>query len=83
MSTPRWLDGARIERMLGNHISGSHVVLLPNKTVNDLAAPVLRQKGGFVAVVDADRTFRGLIDRSGVLESLANEYLRQVDLSKT
>lgn len=79
----KWLDGARIERLLGNHISGSHVVLLPNKTVNDLAAPVLRQKGGFVAVVDADRTFQGLIDRSGVLESIANEYLRQVNLSKT
>jgi hypothetical protein len=41
-----------------------------------------RQRGDFVAVVDEDRTFRGLIDRSAVLESLANEFLRQADLKK-
>lgn len=78
----KWLDGARIERLLGSDLSGSHVVLPPNKTVNDLAVPVLGQRGDFVAVVDEDRTFRGLIDRSAVLESLANEFLRHADLKK-
>jgi hypothetical protein len=34
----------------------------PNRTVNDLAVPDLGQPGDFVAVVNEDRTFRGLID---------------------
>jgi hypothetical protein len=78
----KWLDGARIERLLGNHLSSSYVVLLPNIRVNDLALPVLEQKGDYVAVVDPDRTFRGLIDWAAVLESLASEYLRQTDSKK-
>jgi CBS-domain-containing membrane protein len=78
----KWLDGARIERLLGNHLSSSHVVLLPDTTVNDLVIPVLQQKGDYLAVVDPDRTFRGLIDRAAVLESLASEYVRQADSKK-
>jgi hypothetical protein len=49
---------------------------------NDLVIPVLQQKGDYVAVVDPDRTFRGLIDRAAVLESLASEYVRQADSKK-
>jgi hypothetical protein len=43
----------------------------------------LRQHGHFVAVVDTDKTFRGLVDRSAVLEKLATEFSKQVNSSKS
>jgi hypothetical protein len=78
----KWLDGGRVERLLGNDLSGSCVVLLPNKTVNGLADAVLGQSGRFVAVVDLDRTFRGLVDRSSVLESLARQFVKEAEKTK-
>jgi hypothetical protein len=53
-----------------------------NLSNNDLVIPALQQKGDYLAVVDPDRTFRGLIDRAAVLESLASEYVRQADSKK-
>jgi len=73
----KWLDGSRIERLLGNDLSGSYVVLLQNKSVSALADAVLGQRDRFVGVVESDKTFRGLVDRSAVLESLASGFLRQ------
>lgn len=78
----KWLDGARIERLLGSDLSTSYVTLLPNKTVNDLADVVMSQSGRFVAVVDSDKAFRGLIDRSAVLEDFTSEFMRQVGAGK-
>jgi hypothetical protein len=78
----KWLDGGRIERLLGTDLSGSCVVLFPNKTVNGLADAVLSQPGRFVAVVDQDRTFRGLVDRSSLLESLAREFVKEAGQTK-
>ena len=78
----KWLDPARLERLLGRDLNGSSVTLLPNKTLNDLAVVVLRQQGRFVAVMDQDRVFRALIDRSAVLESLAREALKETELNK-
>src|SRR6266581_349249 len=79
----KWLDGARIERLLGSDLSASRVVLLPDKRVSDIADAVLGQQGRFVAILDPDKTFRGLVDRSAVLESLASEFLRETDLNKS
>lgn len=73
----RWLDGARIERLLGSDLGNSQVVRLPNKTVNDLTDAVLSEQGRFVAIVDPDKTFRGLVDRLAALERVASEFLRK------
>jgi len=61
----------------------SHVVIQPSKPANDLAVPVLGQRGNFGVVVDEDRTFRALIDRSAVLESVASEFPRQAGSKKS
>jgi hypothetical protein len=73
----KWLDGARIERLLGSSLSTSYVTLLPNKSTSDLANAVLQQHGRFVTIVEPDKTFRGLVDRLSVLESLADEFSKQ------
>src|SRR5260370_38545899 len=46
----KWIDGARIEHLLAGSLNACYVMLLPNKTVNDLSDVVLRQQGRFVAV---------------------------------
>jgi hypothetical protein len=73
----KWLDGDRIERLLGSDLNVSSVALLPNQNVNELSNVVLRQSGRFVAIVDPDRGFRCLVDRIAALEGLARELLRQ------
>ncbi len=79
----KWLDGARIEHLLGSNLNASYVTLLPNKTVNDLSDVVLRQQGRLVAVVEPDKTFHGLIDRSAVLESVGHEFSKQISSTKS
>jgi hypothetical protein len=74
----KWLDGARIERLLGSDLSYAHVFLLPNKTMGDLGDAVVRQRGRFVAVVEPDKTFRGLVDRVAVLEGVASAFLKEM-----
>ena len=73
----KWLNGARIESLLGNGLSNAHVTLMPNQTLNDLANPVLAQQGRFVAVTGPDNTFLSVIDRHEVLEAMAQELARQ------
>jgi len=77
MEHAKWLDGSRLERLLGNDLQSSYVTLTSNTTVSGLTGPILRQQGHFVAVVDPDKTFRGLVDRSAVLEHLAAQFLKQ------
>jgi hypothetical protein len=79
----KWLDGARIEHVLGTDLDGSYVTLAPSQTFSDLGAAVLQQHGHFVAVVDPDKTFRGLAERSAVLEKLATEFSKQVSSNKS
>jgi hypothetical protein len=76
-----WLGGGRIERILGNNLSESFVAMPSDKSVKEMAAAVLRQHGRFVALVDPDRTFRSLVDRSAALENLAVDYLKQASTS--
>ena len=79
----KWLDGARIEHVLGNDLDASDVTLAPNQTFSDLGPAVLHQRGRFVAVVDPDKTFRGLVERSAVLEKLATEFSKQVSSNRS
>jgi hypothetical protein len=73
----KWLDGARVERLLGSDLGTSYVTLPPNKTLNDLADIIIDQQGRFVAIVEPDKTFRGLVDRPAALEHLATEFSRR------
>lgn len=73
----KWVDGARIERLLGADLNVSSVVLMPNQTVDDLGGAVLRQQRRFVAVLDTDRSFRCLVDRIAALEGLSKEFRKQ------
>jgi hypothetical protein len=73
----KWLSSSRIQHFLGNDLETSHLTLLPNKDLNQLSGVVLKQHGRFVAIVDPDKTFRGLIDRSAVLEKAVLEFSKQ------
>lgn len=73
----KWVDGSRIERLLGTDLNTSSVMLMPNQTVDDLGGAVLRQQARYVAVLDTDRTFRCLVDRMAALESLSKELRKQ------
>jgi hypothetical protein len=79
----KWLNGARIESLLGTALGKAHVTLLPNQTLNDAVNPVLSQRGRFVAVVDSDQSFSSLVDRLEVLDGVAHELLKRSNLSKT
>jgi hypothetical protein len=73
----RWLDGARIERLLGRELSTSSVVLMPNQNIDSIRETVLAQQGHFVAILEMDRSFRSLADRIATVESLVNAFLKQ------
>lgn len=77
----RWLDGPRIERVLGGNLETSYITLPPNNSLTAVELPVIQQhQRRFVSVVDPDKTFRGLIDRSLILESLAAEFVKESTL---
>lgn len=78
----KWLNGDRIESLLGSALSTAHVTLLPNQTLNDAVNPVLSQRGRFIAVVEPDQSFSSLVDRVEVLDGVARELLKQSSLSK-
>jgi two-component system, NarL family, nitrate/nitrite response regulator NarL len=73
----RWLDGARLERLLGPKLSTSSVVLMPNQNIDSIGETVLAQQGHFVAILEMDRSFRSLADRIATIESLANAFLHK------
>ena len=78
-----WVDGGRMERIPGRDLSASFVTVPSEKSLNEMSAAVLRQHGRFVAVVDPDRTFRGLVDRSAAMENVAVEFLRHAYSEKS
>jgi len=78
----KWVDGDRIERLLGADLNISSVVLMPNQTVDDVSGAVLRQQGRFVPVLDTDRSFRCLVDRMAALDGLAKEFRRQTSADR-
>ncbi len=69
----KWIDGGRIERLLGAHLSTASVIVAPDKRLDDMSGVVLGLRGRFVAIVESDRTFRGLLDRHAALEKLAQQ----------
>ncbi|HET8924382.1 MAG TPA: IPT/TIG domain-containing protein [Candidatus Acidoferrum sp.] len=79
----KWLDESRLQRVIAGDLDASYVTLLPNKGITDLSNAILSQHGRFVAVVDPDKTFRYLVERSAVLEKLASEFSKQVSSNKS
>ena len=73
----KWLTGRRIEYLLSGDLTTRYLTLPNNRTMNYLRTSVLRSESSLVAVVDPDRTFRGLVDRSALLENLAHEFSKQ------
>ncbi len=73
----KWLDGSRVEHLLGANLDTSYVTLMANASINGLAIPVLQQRQPLVAVLDPDKSFRGLVDRSALLEKLATGFSKQ------
>lgn len=59
----RWLDGGRVERILGSDLSTESTQVSPGQTLQDLMATPVRGAGRFIAVVETDRTFRHVLDR--------------------
>jgi hypothetical protein len=59
----KWIDGGRIERVLGVNLSTASIQLLPGKSLDDMTDVVLRQKSKFLAVVETDRTFRYIVEK--------------------
>jgi hypothetical protein len=71
----KWLEGPRIESLVGNDLSRAHVTLPPNGTLSSLVDPVLAQRGRFIAVVEPDGAFLCLVDRQEVLDTVAKDLL--------
>jgi len=76
----KWLDSSRVEYLLGPNLDTDYVMLTPNLSVNALAVPILQKRQPLVAVLDPDKSFRGLVDRSALLEKLASEFSKQQGL---
>jgi hypothetical protein len=60
-----WLDGGRVERILGDDLSTDSIQVPPGKTLQELMAAPVPQGSRFVAVVETDRRFRHVLDKLG------------------
>jgi hypothetical protein len=79
----KWLDGGRVERLLGPNLMTSSITIPPGKDLDDMASAVLKVKDRFVAIIETDRTFRGLIDRLPSLEKMASTLAKKLPDSPT
>jgi hypothetical protein len=70
----KWADGALVKRTLGGNLNTSYVVQTPEVAPADRAKQVLNQRGRYVAIVEPDKSFHSLTDRSELLEKLAIAY---------
>ena len=67
----RWIDGEVLERDLSGVLEYDWVEDSPDIARSRLSESILRRKGEFVALVESDRRFVGLIDRYALLEQVA------------
>lgn len=69
----RWIDGAKLIRILGNDLQASWVPYSPDVPPTDQAKAVLRREGPFIAIVEDGRVFRELVDRQALIEKTAKQ----------
>jgi hypothetical protein len=65
-----WIDGERLERDLAGHLEYARYEDSPDEPQSMVAEGVARRNGTFVALVDEDRRFVGLIDRHALLDQM-------------
>ncbi|MDJ0826992.1 MAG: hypothetical protein QNJ16_15975 [Rhodobacter sp.] len=75
----QWLTPLRLDRLLGDALSRASFHDDPDLRPEARAGKVLRASGDFVAAVDGDKRFLGLIDRRALLEKLAPDLSRQIE----
>jgi hypothetical protein len=68
-----WTEPNRLDDLLRGTLHRDAVQASADVPRRDRAAAVLRAAGTFVALVDSDRRFKALADRSAMLERLAAE----------
>lgn len=66
-----WIDGERLERDLGGVLESASVEDSPDSQRSLLTEAVLRRNASFVALVESDRRFVGLVDRHSLLGQIS------------
>ncbi|MCU0588096.1 MAG: hypothetical protein MUF52_08050 [Syntrophobacteraceae bacterium] len=64
----QWLDGERLERDLAGWLQYDWCEHSPDRPHKAIVASVVRRGAPFVALVDSDRRFLGLVDRYALLD---------------
>ncbi len=72
----QWMDGDRLEKDLAGFLRYDWCEHSPDKPVHLIAASVVRRSAPFVALVDADRRFLGLVDRYALLDETTRSELK-------
>ena len=79
----KWVAQARFERLFGDVLRESWLLDSPDSSTEEKAGAILRREGKYVALVDEDKRFKGLVDRQDVLEKVAHHTgQRMVTLRK-
>ncbi|MEX8518447.1 MAG: hypothetical protein AB3X44_08025 [Leptothrix sp. (in: b-proteobacteria)] len=73
----KWVDSLSVDQALGDGLNRALVVRTFETKPADLVSAVLLQKGPYVAVVDANKSFTSLVDRTELLEKAARVYATQ------
>jgi hypothetical protein len=66
-----WVDGERLERDLAGVLEYAWVEESPDQPRNTVSEAVIRRRALFVALVDTDRRFVALVDRSALLNEMS------------
>ncbi len=74
-----WIDGERLERDLAGCLEYSRYADSPDLSRRARIDGILRRQGHFVALVDEDRRFAGLIDRCALLNRSLSESDERID----
>ena len=69
----RWIDGEQLERDLAGVLEYAWVDESPDTPRHLVSEAILRRNASFVALVDSDRRFVGLVDRYTLLSKMALE----------
>jgi hypothetical protein len=73
-----WIKADRLERRLGAALSRANVIVPLNQTLDDIVPAVLKRQGGFVAELDVERRFEGLLDRHAIVDRFARDHAKQI-----
>jgi hypothetical protein len=79
----RWIDGERLEQDLVGVLERAWVEDSPDRASDVVLEAVVRRNASFVALVEDDRRFVGLLDRSAVMgQLLRNRDTKKADTAQ-